>query len=219
MPCRPQLATGVQAKRSKAVLPLLEGAKRAILLSGTPLPSKAAEVFTQLCALLPTGGAASKRHDALAAVFCETRTFGFKTDRFAGSKRPEELHCLLVRFHPTRQVCRSHVLSGRLLLALHLGQQPPGMQRLFARVTPPGWTQFHTHYCPCSWMACLCGNVHSVCRPAPCLCGGSKQMCSRSCLPSAATRCAVSATPLPACAQQPLRLPSEMARISRVCPR
>jgi hypothetical protein len=43
----------LQAKRTKAALPLLQGARRAVLLSGTPALSRPAELLTQLQALMP----------------------------------------------------------------------------------------------------------------------------------------------------------------------
>lgn len=41
------------AKRTKFIVPILHRAKRVILLSGTPVLSKPAEIFTQLSALRP----------------------------------------------------------------------------------------------------------------------------------------------------------------------
>jgi hypothetical protein len=73
------------------VLPILEAAKRVVLLSGTPALSKPAELFTQLKGLLPTAGLSYR---ALADRFC----VGDKWDAMKGCKNMEELYMLLVRF-------------------------------------------------------------------------------------------------------------------------
>ena len=71
-------------------MPVLEAAKRAILLSGTPSLSKHAEMFPQLRALLP---GAKLTYRELAERYC----VGDRFDEYKGSKNAEELNMLLVR--------------------------------------------------------------------------------------------------------------------------
>ena len=49
----PQALKNREAQRTKAVLPLLQRARRALLLSGTPALSRPSELYTQLAALDP----------------------------------------------------------------------------------------------------------------------------------------------------------------------
>jgi hypothetical protein len=53
----------LQAKRTKAALPLLQGARRAVLLSGTPALSRPAELLTQLQALMPGARLSKKEYE------------------------------------------------------------------------------------------------------------------------------------------------------------
>ena len=69
------------SNRSKALLPLVRKAKRALLLSGTPLPSRPAEIFTQANALRPKCFA--KRKDF------EVRYCAAYKDRFGTPARVE----------------------------------------------------------------------------------------------------------------------------------
>lgn len=80
----------VQAQRTQAIVPVLEAAGRAILLSGTPSLSKHAEMFPQLRALLP---AARLGYKELAERYC----LGDRFDEYKGSRNADELNMLLVR--------------------------------------------------------------------------------------------------------------------------
>lgn len=80
----------VQAQRTQAIVPVLEAARRAILLSGTPSLSKHAEMFPQLRALLPTARLGYKE---LAERYC----LGDRFDEYKGSRNADELNMLLVR--------------------------------------------------------------------------------------------------------------------------
>lgn len=59
------------SKRCKAALPLLQQAKRAVLLSGTPALSRPAELITLLQAALPAAKVTAK---AFAARYCQVRS-------------------------------------------------------------------------------------------------------------------------------------------------
>ena len=79
------------AKRTKALVPLIQKAKRAILLSGTPALSRPVELFTQLNALAPD------RFRSLAAFgkrYCNGHQGRFGWD-FSGSSNLGELHGIM----------------------------------------------------------------------------------------------------------------------------
>jgi len=57
----------VQAQRTKQTVPLLEAARRTVLLTGTPALSRPKEIFTQLHSLLPGRGIKFK---AFAERYC-----------------------------------------------------------------------------------------------------------------------------------------------------
>jgi hypothetical protein len=98
----------VQAARTKAVVPVLEAAKRALLLSGTPFLSKPAELFPQLRGLLP---GAKLKYGELAERYC----VGNRWNKFAGCKNEEELNALLVR--PAGVLATLALAAGCLMLA------------------------------------------------------------------------------------------------------
>jgi hypothetical protein len=79
----------VQAERTKAVLPLLKHAPRVILLSGTPALSKPAELFPQLCSLLPAA-------KLTKAEFAERYCVGDRWDDMKGCQNQDELNLVLV---------------------------------------------------------------------------------------------------------------------------
>ena len=80
----------MQAQCTKTITPLLQGADRAILLSGTPALSKPAELLPQMQALLP--GA-----KLTIAEFAERYCLGDQYDRLKGANNLEELNMVLVR--------------------------------------------------------------------------------------------------------------------------
>jgi len=57
----------MQAQRTKQTVPLLEAARRTVLLTGTPALSRPKEIFTQLHSLLPGRGIKFK---AFAERYC-----------------------------------------------------------------------------------------------------------------------------------------------------
>jgi SNF2-related domain len=75
-PCEPtdesHMLKSADAQRTKCALPLLRGARRAMCLSGTPVLSRPAEVFTTLSALLPEVFA-EKDFMAFAERYCGAR--------------------------------------------------------------------------------------------------------------------------------------------------
>eukprot|EP00929_Paragymnodinium_shiwhaense_P002750 TRINITY_DN103034_c0_g1_i1.p1 TRINITY_DN103034_c0_g1~~TRINITY_DN103034_c0_g1_i1.p1 ORF type:complete len:853 (-),score=187.37 TRINITY_DN103034_c0_g1_i1:148-2592(-) len=83
-----------QSQRTRAVLPLVKEAKRALLITGTPVLNSAFEVYTQLDGLLPgvipSAGAFGDRY-----AFIKGEGVRAGTDAYEGSQRPEELQrCL-----------------------------------------------------------------------------------------------------------------------------
>ncbi|CAM9782637.1 unnamed protein product, partial [Heterosigma akashiwo] len=80
-----------EAKRTKAALPILTGAKRALLLSGTPALSRPAELWPQLCALRQHLFPSFHR---FADRYCDGKQgpFGYEAK---GATRVEELKTLL----------------------------------------------------------------------------------------------------------------------------
>ncbi|KAL6657041.1 hypothetical protein ACP70R_004821 [Stipagrostis hirtigluma subsp. patula] len=77
-----------QAKRTIASLPVLQKARYAILLSGTPALSRPIELFTQLQALYPT---VYKNVHEYGNRYCKGSPFGL----YQGASNHEELHNLM----------------------------------------------------------------------------------------------------------------------------
>lgn len=104
-----------KAQRTKALLPMLKAAKRAILLSGTPALSRPIEIFWQLHALDPNqwadfaefhkrycsgskskgGGSSSTSGDAAAATEGQRRSGAKDDGKYSAASHLEELHTLL----------------------------------------------------------------------------------------------------------------------------
>lgn len=83
------------SQRTKVVVGICKAARRVLLLSGTPAVNRAAELYTQLEALLP---AEMPSFAQFAERFCykQTQNFGGRrTIKWIGVQRPAELHCLL----------------------------------------------------------------------------------------------------------------------------
>ncbi|CAE7863622.1 Zranb3 [Symbiodinium microadriaticum] len=90
------------SQRTKVVVGICKAARRVLLLSGTPAVNRAAELYTQLEALLP---AEMPSFAQFAERFCYkqqgselllTQNFGGRrTIKWIGVQRPAELHCLL----------------------------------------------------------------------------------------------------------------------------
>merc|ERR1719291_1109758 len=82
--------------RTRALLPMIRKARRAILLTGTPAVNNAAELYPLVDALLP-GLVPSE--DQFLERYCEKQQFpgmgGRQVVRWKGSRKPEELHLLL----------------------------------------------------------------------------------------------------------------------------
>eukprot|EP00929_Paragymnodinium_shiwhaense_P087402 TRINITY_DN4758_c0_g4_i1.p1 TRINITY_DN4758_c0_g4~~TRINITY_DN4758_c0_g4_i1.p1 ORF type:complete len:1168 (+),score=190.77 TRINITY_DN4758_c0_g4_i1:154-3657(+) len=84
-------------QRTKVVVAMCKAARRAILLSGTPAVNRAAELYTQMEALLP---ASMPSFAEYAERYCyrEEKTFGKQRSvvTWNGVRRPEELNALLM---------------------------------------------------------------------------------------------------------------------------
>ncbi|CAE7040157.1 Zranb3 [Symbiodinium sp. CCMP2456] len=83
------------SQRTKVVVGICKAARRVLLLSGTPAVNRAAELYTQLEALLP---AEMPSFAQFAERFCykQTQNFGGRRQvKWIGVQRPAELHCLL----------------------------------------------------------------------------------------------------------------------------
>ncbi|CAE7224482.1 Zranb3, partial [Symbiodinium pilosum] len=83
------------SQRTKVVVGICKAARRVLLLSGTPTVNRAAELYTQLEALLP---AEMPSFAQFAERFCykQMQCFnGRRTVKWNGVQRPEELYCLL----------------------------------------------------------------------------------------------------------------------------
>ncbi|CAE7588107.1 ZRANB3 [Symbiodinium natans] len=83
------------SQRTKVVVGICKAARRVFLLSGTPAVNRAAELYTQLEALMP---AEMPSFAQFAERFCykQTQKFGRRTTiKWAGVQRPSELNCLL----------------------------------------------------------------------------------------------------------------------------
>ncbi|KNC96497.1 hypothetical protein, variant [Spizellomyces punctatus DAOM BR117] len=79
-----------EAKRTKTIIPLLKGAKRALLLSGTPALSRPIELFTQISALLPSFTTAVQ----FGVRYCDGKQNRYGWD-FTGNSNIAELHWFL----------------------------------------------------------------------------------------------------------------------------
>jgi len=83
------------SQRTKVVVGICKAARRVLLLSGTPTVNRAAELYTQLEALLP---AEMPSFAQFAERFCikQMQCFGGRrTVKWNGVQRPKELNCLL----------------------------------------------------------------------------------------------------------------------------
>jgi SWI/SNF-related matrix-associated actin-dependent regulator 1 of chromatin subfamily A len=80
-----------KAKRTQALIPILQRAKRVILLSGTPVLARPAELFTQLAAIRPDIFANFKQ---FADRFCDPKVMFTHTD-YTGAAHIKELHTVL----------------------------------------------------------------------------------------------------------------------------
>lgn len=80
-----------QAKRTKNLVPILQRSKRVILLSGTPLISRPAELFTLLVSLRPN---IFKSFKDFANRYCNPKRFMGRMD-YSGNSHTKELHALL----------------------------------------------------------------------------------------------------------------------------
>jgi len=76
-----------QSQRSQATVPVLQAAKRAVCITGTPALSRPSELFQQLAALRPQ---VYSRFKDFADRYCEVGRFGF-----SGCKNADELHAAL----------------------------------------------------------------------------------------------------------------------------
>jgi SWI/SNF-related matrix-associated actin-dependent regulator 1 of chromatin subfamily A len=79
--------------RSKAIVPLVQGAKRAIMLSGTPATSRPSELHTQLSCILPR---VFQFFPSFGERYCDPQPrFGGKGVDYSGASNLSELHLLL----------------------------------------------------------------------------------------------------------------------------
>ena len=85
-----------KAQRTKAVVPLLKNAKRALCLTGTPALSRPVEIFSQAEALRPM---VFTKFGEFAARYCAGSRFGWQ-----GSSNAEELHAVLSRLIMIRRL-------------------------------------------------------------------------------------------------------------------
>eukprot|EP00746_Dinoflagellata_sp_MGD_P137699 gnl/MRDRNA2_/MRDRNA2_71462_c0_seq1.p1 gnl/MRDRNA2_/MRDRNA2_71462_c0~~gnl/MRDRNA2_/MRDRNA2_71462_c0_seq1.p1 ORF type:complete len:715 (-),score=158.26 gnl/MRDRNA2_/MRDRNA2_71462_c0_seq1:51-2048(-) len=86
-----------KSQRTKAVLKICKSARRCVLLSGTPAVNKAAELYTQLQAVLPSKSMPSLK--AYRDRYCQTdvQHFGGRTIiKYVGAKNKSELNAFLV---------------------------------------------------------------------------------------------------------------------------
>eukprot|EP00929_Paragymnodinium_shiwhaense_P037370 TRINITY_DN19924_c0_g2_i1.p1 TRINITY_DN19924_c0_g2~~TRINITY_DN19924_c0_g2_i1.p1 ORF type:complete len:917 (-),score=199.05 TRINITY_DN19924_c0_g2_i1:119-2812(-) len=84
------------SKRAKTVLQVAKRSTRCILISGTPTVNKAAEIYTQLQALMP---APLPTYEGFCERYCykQEQRFGGRTSiRWVGAKRKAELHAFLL---------------------------------------------------------------------------------------------------------------------------
>ena len=109
-----------KAQRTKAVVPLLKNAKRALCLTGTPALSRPVEIFSQAEALRP---AVFTKFNEFAQRYCAGSRFGWQ-----GSTNAEELHAVLSRLVMIRRL-KKDVLTQlpakqreKILIALQGGE-------------------------------------------------------------------------------------------------
>ncbi|KAM9805139.1 SWI/SNF-related matrix-associated actin-dependent regulator of chromatin subfamily A-like protein 1 [Neosynchiropus ocellatus] len=112
----------MKTARCKAALPLLQAAKRVILLSGTPAMSRPAELYTQILAVKPT---LFPRFHEFGVRYCDARQMTWGWD-YSGSSNLGELKLLLSECLMLRRL-KSEVLS-----------QLPAKQRKVVTVTIDG---------------------------------------------------------------------------------
>lgn len=106
--------------RCRAAMPILKGAKRAILLSGTPAMSRPAELYTQIIAVKPTF---FPQFHAFGLRYCDAKRLQWGWD-YSGSSNLGELKLLLEEAVMLRRL-KSDVLS-----------QLPAKQRKMVVVAP-----------------------------------------------------------------------------------
>ena len=94
------------AKRTKNILPILQRARRVILLSGTPVMSRPAELFTQLSAIRPDIFFSFK---VFADRYCDPKVLFTHTD-YSGSSNIKELYTLISNTVMIRRL-KSDVMS------------------------------------------------------------------------------------------------------------
>lgn len=81
----------MSAKRSQALTPVLKGARRALLLSGTPALSRPVELFPQINAISPT---LFPKYQDFVRRYCNAHMGRFGLD-VSGASNLDELHTLL----------------------------------------------------------------------------------------------------------------------------
>lgn len=94
------------AKRTKNILPILQRARRVLLLSGTPVMSRPAELFTQLSAIRPDIFFSFK---VFADRYCDPKVLFTHTD-YSGSSNIKELYTLISNTVMIRRL-KSDVMS------------------------------------------------------------------------------------------------------------
>jgi SWI/SNF-related matrix-associated actin-dependent regulator of chromatin subfamily A-like protein 1 len=88
------------AKRSQALVPLLQNAKRVILLSGTPVLSKPVEVFNLMKILRPD---VHPNFTNFTRRYCDAKMMKWGMD-YSGSSNVQELHYLLLKHYMIRRL-------------------------------------------------------------------------------------------------------------------
>ncbi|EZG45863.1 putative helicase [Gregarina niphandrodes] len=84
----------INAKRSRTLVPMLQTAKRAILLSGTPALNNPIELYQQFNAVVPD----VVKYDVFANRYCEKKRNPWsKRMEYSGAKLPLELNVLLTQ--------------------------------------------------------------------------------------------------------------------------
>ena len=94
------------AKRTKCLVPFLQKAKRVILLSGTPVVSRPAELYTQLSAIRPD---IFNNFKVYAERYCDPKVLFTHTD-YSGASNIKELYTLISNTVMIRRI-KSEVLS------------------------------------------------------------------------------------------------------------
>jgi superfamily II DNA or RNA helicase len=94
------------AKRTQCLVPFLQKVKRVVLLSGTPVLSRPAELFTQLSAIRPDIFYSFR---VFAERYCDPKLMFNHTD-YSGASHIKELHTLLANTVMIRRL-KSDVLS------------------------------------------------------------------------------------------------------------